>query len=56
MLRASGKKILWAVNKIDAPTREDRLYDFYPLGVGDQWLCDRDRFGPLCDSGAIFWL
>jgi GTP-binding protein len=33
MLRASGKKVIWAVNKIDAPTREDRLYDFYPLGV-----------------------
>lgn len=35
MLRASGKKVIWAVNKIDAPTREDRLYDFYPLGVDD---------------------
>jgi GTP-binding protein len=35
MLRASGKKVLWAVNKIDAPTREDRLYDFYRLGVDE---------------------
>ncbi len=35
MLRASGKKVLWAVNKVDAPTREDRLYDFYRLGVDD---------------------
>jgi len=33
LLRASGKKVLWAVNKIDAPTREDRLYDFYRLGA-----------------------
>ncbi|RPI38103.1 MAG: ribosome biogenesis GTPase Der [Nitrospiraceae bacterium] len=33
LLRTSGKKILWAVNKIDAFTREDRLYDFYPLGA-----------------------
>jgi GTP-binding protein len=33
LLRASGKKILWVVNKIDAPVREDRLYDFYPLGA-----------------------
>ncbi len=33
MLRTSGKKVLWTVNKIDAPTREDRLYDFYRLGV-----------------------
>lgn len=32
-LRASGKKILWVVNKIDSPSREDRLYDFYALGA-----------------------
>ncbi len=37
ILRASGKKILWAVNKIDAPSREDRLYDFYPIGTEDLW-------------------
>ncbi len=33
LLRASGKKILWAVNKIDAAAREDRLYDFYGIGA-----------------------
>jgi len=33
ILRESGKKVLWVVNKIDAPTREDRLYDFYRLGI-----------------------
>lgn len=33
LLRASGKKILWVVNKIDATTREDRLYDFYRIGA-----------------------
>jgi len=33
MLRASGKRVLWVVNKIDAPSKEDRLYDFYRLGV-----------------------
>lgn len=33
ILRESGKKVLWVVNKIDAPTREDRLYDFYGLGA-----------------------
>lgn len=33
LLRESGKKVVWAVNKVDAPTREDRLYDFYRLGV-----------------------
>jgi GTP-binding protein len=32
LLRASGKKVLWAVNKIDAETRDFRLYDFYSLG------------------------
>src|SRR5512139_656462 len=35
LLRASGKKILWAVNKIDATTKEDRLYDFYMIGSED---------------------
>lgn len=33
LLRASGKKILWVVNKVDAFVREDRLYDFYRLGA-----------------------
>ncbi len=37
LLRASGKKVLWAVNKIDGPTREDRLYDFYPIGTEELW-------------------
>jgi GTP-binding protein len=35
LLRASGKKVLWAVNKIDTGTKEERLYDFYKLGVDD---------------------
>jgi GTPase len=33
VIRTSGQKVLWAVNKIDGPTREDRLYDFYPIGT-----------------------
>jgi len=33
LLRASGKKVLWAVNKIDGPTREERLHDFYQIGA-----------------------
>ncbi|MFZ5906934.1 MAG: ribosome biogenesis GTPase Der [Nitrospirota bacterium] len=37
LLRTSGKKVLWVVNKIDAPTREERLYDFYPLGADNLW-------------------
>lgn len=35
ILRASGKKVLWVVNKIDGPTREERLYDFFALGVDE---------------------
>jgi len=35
LLRMSGKKVIWAVNKVDAHTREDRLYEFYNLGVGE---------------------
>jgi GTP-binding protein len=37
LLRASGKKVLWAVNKIDGPTREERLHDFYPIGAEELW-------------------
>lgn len=33
LLRTSGKKVIWAVNKVDAATREDRVYDFYTLGA-----------------------
>jgi len=33
LLRSSGKKILWVVNKVDAFVREDRIYDFYRLGA-----------------------
>lgn len=37
LLRTSGRNIIWAVNKIDASSREDRLYDFYRIGTED--LC-----------------
>jgi GTP-binding protein len=37
LLRASGKKVLWTVNKIDVPTKEDRLYDFYRIGTEELW-------------------
>lgn len=36
-LRSSGKKILWAVNKIDVPKHEERLHDFHPIGADDLW-------------------
>jgi len=37
LLRSSGKTLLWAVNKIDGPTREERLYDFYTIGADKLW-------------------
>ncbi len=35
LLRASGKRFLHVVNKIDGPSKLDRLYDFYGLGPED---------------------
>ncbi len=35
ILRESGKKFLSVVNKIDGPSREDRIYDFYQLGIDE---------------------
>ncbi|MBI5408329.1 MAG: ribosome biogenesis GTPase Der [Nitrospirae bacterium] len=32
-LRQYGKRVFYAVNKIDGPKKEDALYDFYSLGV-----------------------
>jgi len=32
-LRSSGKKVFYAVNKIDGPNDEKMLYDFYSLGL-----------------------
>jgi len=37
LLRMSGRKVLWTVNKIDGPTREERIYDFYPIGTEKLW-------------------
>lgn len=37
LLRASGKQVIWAVNKIDAHTVEDRIYDFYEIGADALW-------------------
>jgi GTP-binding protein len=35
MLRESGKKILWVVNKIDIPSKEDRILEFYSIGANE---------------------
>jgi GTP-binding protein len=32
-LRERGKRVLYAVNKIDGPAHEGRIYDFYGLGI-----------------------
>ncbi len=33
LLRERGKRVLYTVNKIDGPAHEERIYDFYGLGV-----------------------
>jgi GTP-binding protein len=33
VLRTSEKPVIWAVNKIDGSTREDRVLDFFSLGI-----------------------
>ncbi|MDI6801738.1 MAG: ribosome biogenesis GTPase Der [Thermodesulfovibrionales bacterium] len=35
ILRGSGKKILWVANKIDVPSKEDMLLDFYKIGADE---------------------
>jgi len=35
ILRSSGKKVMWAVNKIDVPSREGNVIDFYGIGSDD---------------------
>ncbi|MGE5894757.1 MAG: ribosome biogenesis GTPase Der [bacterium] len=35
IIRASGKKTLWVVNKIDDHRKTDRILDFYEIGAAD---------------------
>jgi len=35
LLRGSGKKILWVVNKVDASNREERILEFYKIGADE---------------------
>ncbi|MCL2756784.1 MAG: ribosome biogenesis GTPase Der [Coriobacteriia bacterium] len=37
LLKRSNKPVLLLVNKMDNPTREDALWDFYSLGLGTPW-------------------
>ena len=42
MLRASGKKVFWAVNKIDVPAKEGNMIDFYGIGAEDIYPVSAD--------------
>lgn len=35
LIRAAGKKTIWAVNKVDTHDKRDRVIDFYAIGVED---------------------
>jgi GTP-binding protein len=37
MLRASGKEVLWVVNKIDGPRSEEKIHDFHAIGADELW-------------------
>jgi ribosome-associated GTPase EngA len=37
ILRRSTKPVLLLVNKVDTPGREDQLWEFFRLGLGDPW-------------------
>jgi GTP-binding protein len=37
LLKRSGSPVMLIVNKMDDPTREDELWEFYRLGLGDPW-------------------
>jgi GTP-binding protein len=35
ILRKSGKKVLWVINKIDTPSKENRIPEFYAIGTDE---------------------
>ncbi|MEF9876816.1 MAG: ribosome biogenesis GTPase Der [Gordonibacter sp.] len=37
ILRKTKKPVFLAVNKMDTPNREDEMWEFYQLGLGDPW-------------------
>lgn len=37
ILRKTSKPVFLAVNKMDNPSREDELWEFYRLGIGEPW-------------------
>lgn len=56
MLRASGKKVLWVVNKVDTPKKETLLYDFFRLGTDELIPVSAENgygFGDMMDKIAL---
>ena len=43
MLRKSGRKIVLAVNKLDTKGVDERLYEFYELGVGHPFMISAEN-------------
>ncbi|MCL1846835.1 MAG: ribosome biogenesis GTPase Der [Coriobacteriia bacterium] len=37
LLKRSGHPVMLVVNKMDNPSKEDELWEFYNLGLGDPW-------------------
>ncbi|MCL2632312.1 MAG: ribosome biogenesis GTPase Der [Coriobacteriia bacterium] len=37
ILNRSGRPVMLLVNKVDEPMREDQLWEFYKLGLGEPW-------------------
>ena len=37
LLKRSGRPVMLLVNKMDNPRREDELWEFYKLGLGEPW-------------------
>lgn len=53
MLRKSGKPIVLAVNKLDAPKFNEAIYDFYVLGLGDPVIVSAEQgigLGDMLDA------
>ena len=53
MLLKSGKPVVLAVNKLDAPKFNDAIYDFYALGLGDPIIVSAEQglgLGDMLDA------
>ena len=53
MLRRSGKPVVLAVNKLDAPKYHEAIYEFYELGLGEPFIVSAGQglgLGDLLDA------